>query len=94
MAIFTLSSLNRICTYLRVAIHLVLLHKLSKNDPGGTRTRDSTVKGWRLKPLVDGAICYKILIKDSNLGFRGYRRTSYYTNKRIKSIAVDFTELF
>ena len=26
------------------------------NDPGGTRTCDSTVKGWRLRPLVDGAL--------------------------------------
>lgn len=25
------------------------------SDPDGTRTRDSTVKGWRLRPLVDGA---------------------------------------
>lgn len=54
------------------------------SDPEGNRTPDSTVKGWRLRPLVDRAICYKILIKDSNLDFRGYRRTSYYTNKRNK----------
>ena len=30
------------------------------------------------------SLCCKILIKDSNLGFRVYRRTSYYTNKRNK----------
>ena len=51
MAIFTLSSLNRICTYLRVATRLVLLHKLSKNHPNGTRTRISSVKGWYPRPV-------------------------------------------
>ena len=30
------------------------------------------------------SLCCKILIKDSNLGFRGYQRTSYYTHKRNK----------
>ena len=31
------------------------------------------------------SLCCKILIKDSNLGFRGCRRTSYYTNKALCS---------
>ena len=34
------------------------------------------------------SLCCKILIKDSNLGFRSYRRTSYYTNKRNKNLTT------
>ena len=51
VAVCISNSLNRICTYLRVATHLVLLHKLSKNHPNGTRTRISSVKGWYPRPV-------------------------------------------
>ena len=43
---------------LRRPVRLPIYHfrVLCSCRPDGTRTRDSTVKGWRLKPLVDRAL--------------------------------------